>query len=316
MILDVASELFRIPDVNGPSTGVNTSTNSQNVSLDNNDILTSAPTELDDLIPAEDDYIDNFINSQSLQQCSYWHQEDSLNAPEFPSFSLEPTLSSGGDLCNISSFYPENGLNVPLLSPFITASISPSTGDDLLYNPSEDLDLPLSPLYHLESTLLSVGSVNDSSESISDFTSLSSGSEEEKYLNLRRKLKCDRCSAKKITCSGTIPCTRCLLDGTSCTVSFSRKHNPGTCIGCTRKKIPCVGSGDVCYACQLFDTPRLCKPASRNSMSLSTSGDGEISHVVPGKHGIEASSVDKFSGKRMTTHDWREVCIVVTETVV
>lgn len=78
-----------------------------------------------------------------------------------------------------------------------------------------------------------------------------------------KKIKCDRCSTKKIPCSCTFPCKKCIADSEDCAFSKSRKDNPGTCRTCVKRKIRCVGDGAVCYACK-YRSPRLCIPAPKN----------------------------------------------------
>lgn len=80
----------------------------------------------------------------------------------------------------------------------------------------------------------------------------------------RSKLKCDRCSTKKIVCSNIIPCRKCITDQVLCTISPSRRRDPGTCGECFRRKIPCVGEGNICYGCIFYQTPCLPKESTSN----------------------------------------------------
>lgn len=134
-----------------------------------------------------------------------------------------------------------------------------------------------SPLSSLTSRLSSqsIGSADSSPSYLSNYSTAS----------LSSSLKCDRCSAKKIRCSHTFPCARCIADGVECTVSFSRRHHPGTCNECFRRKIPCVGSGAVCYGCKLHKTPHLCHPVPRRSTSNSISDDNNSSRDPSKKKG-------------------------------
>lgn len=105
---------------------------------------------------------------------------------------------------------------------------------------------------------LSSQSIGSTDSSPSHFSNYSTPS-------LPSSLKCDRCSVKKIRCSHSIPCEKCIADGVGCSVSVSRRHHPGTCQECVRRKIPCIGSDAVCYGCKFQGTPHLCHPVPRGS---------------------------------------------------
>ncbi|RUS17904.1 hypothetical protein BC937DRAFT_89360 [Endogone sp. FLAS-F59071] len=77
------------------------------------------------------------------------------------------------------------------------------------------------------------------------------------------EIKCDRCSVKKIACSLISPCEKCSTENVPCIISDSRRRDPGTCSGCVRRKIPCVGNGTICYGCEVYGTPHLCLPKTR-----------------------------------------------------
>ncbi|RUS15526.1 hypothetical protein BC937DRAFT_92348 [Endogone sp. FLAS-F59071] len=88
------------------------------------------------------------------------------------------------------------------------------------------------------------------------------------------KMKCDHCSTKKITCSRTSPCKRCVADGEDCTFHKSRKNNPGTCGECFKRKIRCVGDGAVCYGCKIkFRSPDLCIPVPKKQRRKKDTAD-------------------------------------------
>lgn len=101
----------------------------------------------------------------------------------------------------------------------------------------------------------SIGSTDSSPNHFSNYSTPS----------LPSSLKCDRCSVKKIRCSHSIPCEKCIADGVDCSVSVSRRHHPGTCQECVRRKIPCVGSDAICFGCKFLGTPHLCRPVPRSS---------------------------------------------------
>ncbi|RUS22319.1 kinase-like domain-containing protein [Endogone sp. FLAS-F59071] len=122
--------------------------------------------------------------------------------------------------------------------------------------------------------------------------------------SLRSKLKCDRCSVKRIPCSHTFPCDKCNAEGAICSVSARRRRCPGTCGECVRRKIPCVGNGNVCYACELYKTADLCRPFTRSNSSNSTSDDNSSYNGPRKKRGREDTSNDNGShGSMAATND-------------
>lgn len=158
----------------------------------------------------------------------------------------------------------------PALLPSSISESSGSTG-------SSSLSLPTLSGHHSNENVSDTCIVENLTDSISN------------------KLKCDRCSAKKIQCSDTFPCKKCQADGEDCTISISRKKHPGTCMECFRSRIKCVGSGDVCFACKLFKKPHLCRPVRK---PVSTSNDDNSRQGYPGKRGREDDSDDKGGDRK------------------